>query len=101
MRQHNYFVYIITNSTKSTLYIGVTNDLPTRLKQHYDNRGAPETFAGHYHCYYLVYWEHYTDINFVIEREKELKKWRREKKDHLIHVFNPEWRFMNEEVEED
>jgi len=54
MRQHNYFVYIITNSTKSTLYIGVTNDLPTRLKQHYDNRGAPETFAGHYHCYYLV-----------------------------------------------
>ncbi|RYE21161.1 MAG: GIY-YIG nuclease family protein [Sphingobacteriaceae bacterium] len=100
MRQHNYFVYIVTNSTKSTLYLGVTNDLSIRIKQHYENRGLQETFAGRYHCCFLVFWEHHTNINFAIEREKEIKKWRREKKDILITQFNSKWRFLNNDIQE-
>ena len=98
MKDHNYFIYIVTNLTKTTLYIGVTNDLDTRLKQHYDNRGNPETFAGKYHCHNLVYWELFQYIDHAIDREKELKKWNRSKKNKLIEEFNSDWRFLNEEV---
>ncbi len=77
MKQHNYFVYIVTNISKSTLYIGVTNDLETRLQQHLANKNKPETFAGKYHCHNLVYWERFQYIDDAIAREKELKKWNR------------------------
>ena len=89
MKNHNYFVYVVTNSSKSVLYIGVTNDLPTRLTQHFENRNKPETFAGRYHCHHLIYWKRFQYIDHAIEREKELKKWRRSKKDALIGEFNP------------
>jgi len=95
---HNYFVYIVTNSGRTVLYIGVTNDLPTRLQQHYANRGNPATFPGKYNCHNLVYWERHQFIDHAIEREKELKQWRREKKTNLISEFNPSWRFLNDEV---
>ena len=95
---HNCFVYIITNVGKTVLYIGVTNDLPTRLHQHYVNRGNPLTFAEKYNCFNLIYWERQLYIEHAIDREKEIKKWRRDKKDELISEFNPEWRFLNNEV---
>ena len=95
---HNYFVYITTNPGRTVLYIGVTNDLETRLQQHYSNRGNPATFAGKYNCHNLVYWERHQYIDHAIEREKELKQWRREKKICLISEFNAEWRFLNGEV---
>ncbi len=95
---HNYFLYITTNPKRTTLYIGVTNDLPTRLQQHFDNCGDKKTFAGRYYCYNLVYWEHFNDIKQAIEREKELKGWRREKKEALIATTNPKWRFLNNEI---
>jgi len=44
----------------------------------------------------LVYYEHFTQVDHAIDREKEIKKWRREKKDNLISTHNPEWRFLNE-----
>jgi len=100
MRNHNYFVYIVTNSSKSVLYIGVTNDLPTRLAQHFENKNKPETFAGRYHCHHLIYWERFQYIDHAIEREKELKKWSRSKKNALIGEFNPTWDFLNEEISE-
>ena len=100
MSNHNYFIYITTNPTKTVLYIGVTNDLNTRLKEHYENRGKPKTFAGKYYCYHLIYWERFQYIEHAIEREKELKKWSRIKKEHLINSFNPEWAFLNKEIEE-
>jgi putative endonuclease len=100
MKDHQYFVYIITNLNKTVLYIGVTNDLTTRLKQHYDNRGNKDSFAGKYYCYQLLYWERFQYIEHAIEREKELKKWSRAKKERLINGFNNEWRFLNEEVTE-
>ncbi|MBL3658066.1 GIY-YIG nuclease family protein [Fulvivirga sediminis] len=94
----NYFVYIITNPKKTTLYIGVTNDLYTRLLQHFENRGQPKTFAGRYYCYKLIYYERHTTIQAAIEWEKEIKKWSRAKKANLIESFNPHWTFLNHEV---
>jgi putative endonuclease len=98
MWNYNFYVYIITNLDRTTLYIGVTNDLNVRLEQHRQNRGNPKSFAGKYHCYLLVYYEHFSHIEHAIAREKELKKWRREKKDNLIATTNPEWTFLNKEV---
>jgi len=96
---HNYFVYITTNYAKTTLYIGVTNNLKTRLHQHQLNISNSETFTGKYHSYNLVYFERFEFIDHAIKREKEIKKWRREKKDSLITSFNLEWKFLNNEVE--
>jgi putative endonuclease len=98
MKHHNYYVYITTNPNKSTLYIGMTNDLEARLNQHYQNRGKNDTFAGKYYCYNLVYWERHQYVDHAIEREKEIKKWRREKKDYLINDFNPNWKFLNDDI---
>ena len=57
MKDHNYFVYIITNPRKTVLYTGMTNDLSVRVQQHYENRGNKKTFAGRYYCYKLLYFE--------------------------------------------
>jgi putative endonuclease len=89
-----YYVYIITNPAKSVLYIGVTNNIPSRMAQHYANRGSAETFAGRYFCYNLVHVEEYTNSKIAIAREKELKGWTRAKKDALIAADNPEWLFL-------
>ena len=98
MKNYNYFVYITTNPAKTVLYIGVTNDLATRLHQHREERGKEKTFAGRYFCFNLVYFERHSNVNYAIEREKEIKKWRREKKDVLINSVNPEWKFLNDEL---
>ena len=95
MKNHNYFVYITTNPKKTVLYIGVTNDLRTRMQQHFESRGGKDHFASKYYCYNLVYWERFQYVNHAIDREKELKKWRRAKKEQLICDFNPNWDFLN------
>ena len=94
-----YFVYITTNEKRTVLYIGVTNNIQERLSQHYfDSQNAKKSFAGKYNCYYLVYYQQFDSPTDAIAREKELKKWRREKKDRLISSFNPEWEFLNHQV---
>ena len=95
MFNQNYFVYITTNTTKSTLYIGITNDLTTRLTQHFQNSGNPKTFAGRYFCYNLIYFERFDNPTLAIDREKELKGWNRAKKMALIQEKNPELKFLN------
>ena len=95
---HNYYVYITTNYTKTTLYIGVTNSLENRLHQHKQSVDDSEKFAGKYHCHYLVYFERFQFIEHAIQREKQLKKWGREKKNNLITSVNPEWKFLNDEI---
>jgi putative endonuclease len=68
-----------------------------RLEEHkLDALGPKLTFAGKYNCFYLVYWEHHSNINLAIEREKQMKGWTREKKEVLIASFNPNWKFLNE-----
>ena len=98
MKNHNYFVYITTNPGRTAIYIGMTNDLATRLSQHYENRGDLKTWAGKYYCYHLVWWERHSNVHHAIEREKEIKKWRRAKKNQLIQEMNPNWRFLNNQV---
>jgi len=51
MKQHNYFVYITTNPKKTVLYVGIANDLHSRMQQHFENVGDKKTFAGKYYCY--------------------------------------------------
>ena len=89
-----YYVYIVTNPARNVLYIGITNNLTNRLAQHYENRGTPQTFAGRYFCYNLIYFEEYTDSLAAIAREKELKGWARTKKEALIAMQNPGWEFL-------
>jgi len=73
MRSYNFYVYIVTNANKTALYTGVTNDLNRRVYEHKENRGNPATFAGKYYCYNLVYFEHYTHINFGSPEKRNLK----------------------------
>ncbi len=93
----SFCVYILTSQTKSVLYIGVTNDLPRRIMEHYLNRGNSKTFSGRYYCYLLVYYEIFRYVNNAIAREKEIKKWDRKKKEDLIYGFNPDWDVLNRE----
>lgn len=93
---HSYYVYIITNKYRSTYYIGMTNNLKVRLNQHKENIIiGNKTFASKYNLEFLVYYEKYTWVQEAIAREKELKKWRREKKLNLIKEFNPAFEFLN------
>ncbi|WPP51114.1 GIY-YIG nuclease family protein [Catalinimonas niigatensis] len=94
----NYFVYILTNSKKAVLYIGMTNDLEQRLIEHYLKRGDTKSFAGKYYCYHLLYHERFASATQAIEREKELKGWNRKRKEALINAFNTEWMFLNKEI---
>ena len=95
----NYLIYILTNQYRTTLYIGVTNNIQKRLGQHYfDSQNTKKSFAGKYNCIYLVYYEIFSNPKEAIAREKELKKWRREKKNKLISDFNPKWETLNNEV---
>ena len=93
--QHNYYVYIVTNSEKDVLYTGVTNNLLRRLMEHRENRGMESTFAGKYYCNKLVYYERFFQIEHAIAREKQIKNWRREKKVKLIESLNPDWEFYD------
>ena len=97
MRAHNYFVYILTNKNKTTLYIGVTNDIKNRLYYHQNNNDR-QAFTKKYNCFHLIYYEMFGNVNDAIAREKELKGWSRKKKEELINGFNKEWRFLNEEI---
>ncbi|WP_298157473.1 GIY-YIG nuclease family protein [Flavobacterium sp.] len=93
---HSYYVYIITNRYRSTFYIGMTNNLGERLKQHKENiEKGIKTFASKYAIEFLVYYEKYTWVQQAILREKQLKSWRRDKKLDLIRSFNPEFEFLN------
>jgi putative endonuclease len=99
---HNYFVYILTTRNNTVLYTGVTNNLKRRLYEHIaDASGAKKTFAGKYNCICLIYYERHQWINDAIDREKEIKGWRRSKKMELIHRFNPDRRVLNDEVMEE
>ncbi len=83
-----YYVYIITNHTRTTFYIGVTNDLERRMIEYKEERGS--NFTKRYKVKYLVYFEEFSSIEQAIVREKQLKNWKREWKINLIKEMNPE-----------
>jgi putative endonuclease len=94
----NYCVYILTNKHKNVLYVGATNNLPRRLFEHAIEKAKKTSFTFRYNCDYLIYYEHQVGREAAFAREKEIKKWRREKKNNLIKSFNPKWKFLNEKV---
>jgi putative endonuclease len=82
------WVYIMTNKHNTTLYVGVTSNLYNRVQQH-QHKHYPDSFSAKYNTDRLVYYEMLYSITSAISREKEIKKWRREKKDALIDSLNP------------
>jgi putative endonuclease len=86
---HTYHVYILASQRNGTLYIGVTNDLSRRVKEHKD--GNTPCFTKQYKVDMLVYAEEHQYIHDAIRREKQLKKWKRAWKLRLIEESNPEW----------
>ncbi len=86
---------MLTNWNKKVMYVGMTNNLYRRISEHKNKliRG----FTQKYNCNKLVYYESFNDVNAAIFREKEIKKWRREKKNNLVITLNPEWRDLSEE----
>ena len=89
-RQHQYYVYLLTNRNNKVMYVGMTNDLRRRVYQH--KRKLVPGFTQRYNVDKLVYYESTHDVHAAITREKEIKKWRREKKDSLVNAMNPEWK---------
>ena len=83
-----YYVYIMTNA-KRTLYVGVTHDLQKRVWEHKEK--VVDGFTSRYKIGWLIYYEATSDVIAALEREKQLKRWRREKKVALIESFNHEW----------
>ncbi len=86
----NYYVYMMTNTHKTVLYVGVTNNLPRRIyehKQHLDK----SSFTARYNADRLVYYEAVSDPYHAIEREKQIKGWNRKRKNKLIEGINPNW----------
>ena len=83
-------IYIMTNYNKTTYYTGVTSDLYTRIIEHKTSK-YPNSFTSRYKLKYCVYYEALPTIEEAIEREKQVKKYRREKKEALINSINPKW----------
>ena len=97
MRDYNFYVYIITNQNNRVMYIGVTNNLERRLYEHKNK--LIDGFTKKYNINKLVYYEHTTDVYSAITREKQLKGWRRDRKNALVETMNPEWRDLSEDWE--
>ena len=83
------YIYMLTNRSRVVLYIGVTNSLEGRLWYHRNT--VTNSFVKKYKLDRLIYYELYHDIRDAIAREKQLKHWRREKKNDLVRSLNPEW----------
>jgi len=89
MKEHRYWVYIMTSSSLSTMYIGVTNDLGRRVVEH--RIGVGSEFVKKYKITKLVYAEEFELIEEAITREKQLKGWKRIRKNELVRAANPRW----------
>ncbi len=81
-------MYMVASRSR-TLYTGVTGDLTGRVIQH--KQGLIEGFTRKYRAHRLVYFEVYRNVRNAIAREKQIKRWRREKKVALIEKHNPAW----------
>ena len=88
-----YAVYIMTNYSETSLYIGVTSNLPKRVWEHKNK--AVEGFTEKYNVDKLVYFETTDSIESAIKREKQLKNWHREWKINLIKEKNPDFRDLS------
>jgi putative endonuclease len=88
MKKHHYSVYMIASKSR-VLYTGMTNNLHRRVWEHRND--MIEGFTRQYKCHRLVYYESFDNVNKAIDREKQLKRWNRTKKEWLIAQRNPTW----------
>ncbi|MEP9410892.1 MAG: GIY-YIG nuclease family protein [Candidatus Brocadia sp.] len=91
----SYYVYILTNWNNKVMYVGITNNLIRRVYEHKNK--LVKGFTEKYNVNKLVYFEEIRDVIAAIAREKEIKKWRREKKDQLVNRMNPAWKDLSME----
>lgn len=91
-----YYVYIVTNKSNGVLYTGITGDLKRRIYEHKNEE--IDGFTKRYHVNKLVYYETFSSPQSAIKREKQIKKWVREKKIKLIETFNPEWQDIYDRI---
>lgn len=90
------YVYILSNRYRTTFYIGVTSDLLNRIDQHRYEKGSRFTYT--YNCYDLVYFEYFDDIMFAVDREIQLKRWKRQWKINLIRTMNPDMNDLTDDL---
>jgi putative endonuclease len=92
----DYFVYILANKPRGTLYVGVTNNLVCRIHEH--REGAVPDFTKQYGLKQLVYFEKYDAPSLAIQREKNIKHWSRAWKLDLVNSSNPQWRDLYADI---
>ena len=90
----SFYVYLLTNQNNKVMYVGVTNNLERRVYEHKTKQVAG--FTEKYNVNRLVYFEETQDVLIAIAREKEIKKWRREKKNLLVVAVNPAWQDLSD-----
>lgn len=90
----DYYIYILTNKPRGTLYVGMTTDLSKRVFQHRNNQYFG--FSKKYNLKRLVYVEKVMDFETTRKRESQLKNWRRDWKIELIENVNPKWEDMSD-----
>ncbi|MDD3013738.1 MAG: GIY-YIG nuclease family protein [Candidatus Gastranaerophilales bacterium] len=86
---NQFYIYMMTNYSEASIYIGMTNDLIRRVFEH--KNPISQCFTEKYNVDRLIYYEIYNDPQEAIAREKQLKKWSRIKKTRLINTMNPDW----------
>jgi putative endonuclease len=92
-QEHHYYVYMVA-SRSHVLYCGITNSLQRRVEE--DRKSSIRGFSADYKCTRLVWFECFQYVNNAIDREKQIKRWRREKKVALIKQANPTWVDLSE-----
>lgn len=95
MPERQYYVYILTNKDHRVLYAGFTGNLTKRVWEHKEK--AVPSFTSNYNVNRLVYYEETNDARSALEREKQIKGWRRAKKIALIKTINPTWRDLSDD----
>ena len=95
MTDITYYVYLLPNWNNKVIYVGITNDLERRIYEHKEK--FVKGFTEKYNVNKLVYYEQTPDINAALNREKEIKKWRREKKNRLMVNTHPLWRDLSDD----
>ena len=89
-------VYIISNQSHSTIYVGVTSDITQRMVQHRNHQFGG--FSARYNLTQLLHFEEFGSMAEAIAREKQIKSWSRKRKDELISSNNPSWKDLLEEL---
>ncbi|HJN05242.1 MAG TPA: GIY-YIG nuclease family protein [Bacteroidales bacterium] len=93
------FAYITSTKMNTVLYTGSTSDLVARIDQH-KSKEYPNSFTAKYNVDKLVYYEYFQFIEEAILREKQIKSWKRNKKEKLIGDFNPGWKELYFELDD-